>query len=83
MRQLLAEHSSNIAELKSDLLELLAQANGSPIALLDHEETTAYLVPAKTYEGLLAMLDQCELKCSEQERGQALSQAIEQTSNEL
>jgi antitoxin StbD len=40
---------------------LLAQASGSPIAVLNHNKPTAYLIPVETYESLMDLIEDYEL----------------------
>jgi antitoxin StbD len=61
MRHILADFSVSISELKKNPSALLSQANGSPIAVLNHNKPTAYLIDAETYESLMDMLDDVEL----------------------
>ncbi|MCF7353253.1 type II toxin-antitoxin system Phd/YefM family antitoxin [Vibrio sp. CK2-1] len=77
MRQVLADCSASISELKKNPTALLNEADGSAIAILNHNKPTAYLVPAETYEFLMDMLDDYELsKLVESRRGD-LSEAVE------
>lgn len=70
MRQVLADFSVSISELKKNPTALLAQASGSPIAVLNHNKPAAYLIPAETYEALMDMIDDYELaKLVEERRG--------------
>lgn len=70
MRQVLADFSVSISELKKNPTSLLSQASGSPIAVLNHNKPTAYLVPAETYEAMMDMIDDYELaKLVEERRG--------------
>ena len=70
MRQVLADFSVSISELKKNPSALLAQASGSPIAVLNHNKPAAYLVPADTYEALMDMIEDYELaKLVEERRG--------------
>jgi antitoxin StbD len=70
MRQVLADFSVSISELKKNPSALLSQASGSPIAVLNHNKPAAYLVPAETYEALMDMLEDLELaKLVEARRG--------------
>lgn len=70
MRQILADFSVSISELKKNPSALLVQASGSPIAVLNHNKPAAYLIPAETYEALMDMLDDRELaKLVEERRG--------------
>ncbi len=70
MRQVLADFSVSISELKKNPSALLAQASGSPIAVLNHNKPAAYLIPAETYEALMEMIEDYELaKLIEERRG--------------
>jgi antitoxin StbD len=68
MRQVLADFSVSISELKKNPSALLAQASGSPIAVLNHNKPAAYLVPAETYETMMEMLEDLELALLVEER---------------
>ncbi len=61
MNQLHAECSASISELKKNPTALLMGAEGAPVAILNHNKPTAYLVPADTYEWMMEMLDDYEL----------------------
>jgi len=83
MRQVLAECSASISELKKNPTSLLNEADGAAIAILNHNKPTAYLVPAETYEWLMEALDDYELgKVIDKRRGD-LSSAIEIDINDL
>lgn len=70
MHQVLADFSVSISELKKNPSALLAQASGSPIAVLNHNKPAAYLIPATTYEALMDMIDDYELaKLVDERRG--------------
>lgn len=45
MRTLLTKHTSTISELKRSPAQLLENAQGNPVAILNHNEAVAYLVP--------------------------------------
>ena len=77
MRQVLADCSASISELKKNPTALLNEADGAAIAILNHNKPAAYLVPAQMYEQLMEQLDDYELtKVVEGRRGD-LSQAVE------
>jgi antitoxin StbD len=76
MRQVLADLSVSISELKKNPSALLAQASGSPIAVLNHNKPAAYLIPAETYEALMDMIDDLELAQLVEERRNGKDQAI-------
>lgn len=76
MRQVLADFSVSISELKKNPSSLLSQASGSPIAVLNHNKPAAYLIPADTYEALMDMIDDYELAKLVDERLEDKEQAI-------
>jgi len=61
MRQVLSSYSASISELKKNPTALLNEAEGSPIAILNHNVPAAYLIPAETYEWLMDRLEDFEL----------------------
>ena len=61
MKQVLSSCSASISELKKNPTALLHEAEGSPVAILNHNLPTAYLVPAETYEWLMDKLEDAEL----------------------
>lgn len=77
MRQILADYSASISELKKNPTALLTEANGSPVAILNHNKPAAYLVPAETYEWMMEMLDDQELAQLIESRRADLSKAVE------
>ncbi|HEB63546.1 MAG TPA: type II toxin-antitoxin system Phd/YefM family antitoxin [Gammaproteobacteria bacterium] len=83
MRQVLADCSASISELKKNPTSLLNEADGSAIAILNHNKPTAYLVPAETYEWLMDVLDDYELSQVVENRRADLSSAIEVDLNDL
>lgn len=79
----MADCSVSISELKKNPTALLNEAEGSAIAILNHNKPAAYLVPAETYEFLMDMLDDYELsKLVESRRGD-LSEAVEVNIDDL
>ena len=83
MRQVLSSCSASISELKKNPTALLNEAEGSPIAILNHNVPAAYLVPAETYEWLMDKLEDSELIQIVKERAGEKSDAIEVDINEL
>ena len=77
MRQVLADCSASISELKKNPTALLNEADGAAIAILNHNKPAAYLVPAETYEFLMDMLDDYELAKAVDSRRADLSTAVE------
>ena len=83
MRQVLADCSASISELKKNPTALLNEADGSAIAILNHNKPAAYLVPAETYEFLMDMLDDYELAKLVESRRDELSEAVEVNIDDL
>jgi antitoxin StbD len=83
MRQVLADCSASISELKKNPTALLKEADGSAIAILNHNKPAAYLVPADTYEWLMDVVDDYELGKVVEERRGDLSKAIEVNLDDL
>ncbi len=83
MRQILSSCSASISELKKNPTALLNEAEGSPIAILNHNVPAAYLIPAETYEWLMDKLEDSELAQIVKERAGEKSAAIEVEIDEL
>lgn len=61
MEQIYSQYSASISELKKNPSALISDANGAPIAVLNHNKPTAYLIPAETYEKMLEKIEDLEL----------------------
>jgi len=83
MRQILSSCSASISELKRNPTALLTAAEGAPIAILNHNIPTAYLIPAETYEWLMDKLEDSELAQIVNDRANEKKDAIEVNLNEL
>lgn len=83
MRQVLADCSASISELKKSPTALLNEAAGAPIAILNHNKPAAYLIPADTYEFMMEMLDDIDLTKIVKERLKEKSQAVEVSLDDL
>ena len=83
MKQVLSSCSASISELKKNPTALLNEAEGSPIAILNHNVPTAYLIPAETYEWLMDKLEDSELAQIIADRASEKGKAIEVDINEL
>ncbi|MCC6919085.1 MAG: type II toxin-antitoxin system Phd/YefM family antitoxin [Alphaproteobacteria bacterium] len=57
----LAEITASISELKRNPMGTVAAGEGGAVAILNHNETAFYCVPAQTYEALLNRLEDQEL----------------------
>ena len=83
MRQVLSRCSASISELKKNPTALLHEAEGAPIAILNHNVPAAYLIPAETYEWLMDKLEDAELALLVKERAGEKADAIAVTIDEL
>lgn len=57
MQPILSGYTASITELKKSPTQILENAGDEVVAILNHNVASAYLVPAKTYEKLMEMLD--------------------------
>ena len=83
MESVFANCSASISELKKNPSSLIEQSGGEPIAILNHNKPTAYLIPAKTYEMFLEKVEDYELGLLVQERQNEKVLAVEVTLDEL
>ncbi|MFT6624691.1 MAG: antitoxin StbD [Cycloclasticus sp.] len=83
MKQVLAACSASISELKKNPSALITAAQGSPVAILNHNTPAAYLIPAETYEWLMDALDDHELGRIVEQRRKDKSGAIEVALDDL
>ena len=56
MQPILSNYTASITELKKSPTQILENAGDEVVAILNHNVASAYLVPSKTYEKLMAML---------------------------
>ncbi len=83
MESVLADCSASISELKKNPSALIEQSDGQPIAILNHNRPTAYLIPAKTYEALLEKIEDYQLGLIIKERQNEKASAVEVILDEL
>ncbi len=83
MKAVLANCSASISELKKNPSALIEQAEGEPIAILNHNRPTAYLIPAETYEQLMDRLEDYQLGLIVKARQKEKIAAVEVDINEL
>ena len=83
MESVLAGCSASISELKKNPSALIEQSDGEPIAILNHNRPTAYLIPAETYEALLDKIEDYQLGLMVMERQHEKISAVEVTLDEL
>lgn len=83
MESVLANCSVSISELKKNPSAIIEQSGGEPIAILNHNKPTAYLIPAETYEALLEKIENYQLGLIVKERQYEKISAVEVTLDEL
>ena len=83
MKSVLANCSASISELKRNPSALIDQSEGEPIAILNHNRPTAYLIPAETYEALLDSIEDYQLGIIVKERQNEKISAVEVDIDEL
>jgi antitoxin StbD len=57
MQRVEAEIAISVSELKKNPSAVVDGAQGSAVAILNHNRVMAYMVPARTYEALMDALD--------------------------
>ena len=83
MKSVRATCSASISELKRNPSALIEKSEGEPIAILNHNSPTAYLVPAETYEKIMERLEDYQLGFIVKERQDEKIEAIKVDINEL
>ena len=83
MKAVLANCSASISELKKNPSALIEESEGEPIAILNHNRPTAYLIPAETYEAIMERLEDYQLGLLVNERQNEKIEAIELDIDEL
>ena len=83
MESILTRYSASISELKKNPSALIEQSEGEPIAILNHNKPTAYLIPAETYEHMMEQLEDYQLGLLVKERQHEKSSAVEVRLDEL
>ena len=83
MKSVLASCSASISELKKNPSALINKADGEPIAILNHNKPTAYLIPAETYEEILESIEDYQLGIIIKERQNEKISAVEVDIDEI
>ena len=83
MKSVLANCSASISELKRNPSALIEESDGEPIAILNHNKPTAYLIPAETYERIMERLEDFQLGLIVKERQNEKISAVEVSINDL
>ena len=83
MSPILSPYSASISELKKNPSQLIEQADGEVVAILNHNKPTAYLIPAETYEWISNLIEDQELRDIIEQREAEKPQAKEISLDEL
>jgi len=57
MQTMLASVTVSISDLKKNPSDIIKRSHGAPVAILNHNRPTAYLVPAAAFEAIMEQLD--------------------------
>jgi antitoxin StbD len=57
MQTIHATLTVSISDLKKNPSEIISRSHGAPVAILNHNRPTAYLVPAEAFEAMMEQLD--------------------------
>ena len=68
MDRIYARASVSISDLKKNPSRIINEAEGSPVAILNHNRPSAYLIPAEAFEALMEKFEDYELSCIVKER---------------
>lgn len=83
MKPIFASLSASLSELKKNPAALLEAAEGSAVAILNHNKPAAYLIPAEAFEALMEQLEDYQLGIIVRRRQKEKSQAVEVAIDEL
>nr|VFK47441.1 MAG: antitoxin StbD [Candidatus Kentron sp. TC]VFK48579.1 MAG: antitoxin StbD [Candidatus Kentron sp. TC]VFK60469.1 MAG: antitoxin StbD [Candidatus Kentron sp. TC] len=83
MKEMFANITASLSELRESPSALLLEAAGAPVAILDQDRPTAYLICAETFEWMMERIDDQELLQIARERQGQKNEAIEVTLDEL
>lgn len=61
MQTIQANFTASISELKKSPAQILKQAKGNVVAILNHNVPSAYLVPSAVYEKMIEIIDDYNL----------------------
>lgn len=61
MQAVLAKQSVSVSDLKKSPSDVVARSKGKPVAVLNHNQVMAYLVPREAYEAMMDLLEDAEL----------------------
>ena len=62
LKEVNADFSVSISELKKNPTAIINESEGAPIAVLNNNVPTAYLIPAETYRDLMEKFDDLKIE---------------------
>ncbi|MBK5275897.1 MAG: type II toxin-antitoxin system prevent-host-death family antitoxin [Desulfuromonadales bacterium] len=68
MDRIFARASVSISDLKKNPSRIIKEAEGAPVAILNHNKPSAYLIPAEAFEALMEKFEDYELSRLVKER---------------
>ena len=83
MESVLAKCSASVSELKKNPSALIEMAEGEPVAILNHNKPTAYLIPAETYKAMIEKMEDFQLGLLVKKRQNKKMSALEISLDEL
>jgi len=83
MRTILANYTASITELKKSPTKLLEEAGNEPIAILNHNSPSAYLVPSEYFEKMMEIVEDFYLAQEAMKRLESDEENIEVDIDEL
>ena len=83
MNTILSPYSASVSELKKNPSSILEESGGEPVAILNHNRPTAYLVSAAMYEEMLELLENADLLDIVQSRSDEKEDSIHVSLDEL
>ena len=68
MQRVEADIAISVSDLKKNPSQVMAQADGQAVAVLNHNRVMAYMVPAARFEAIMERLDDLDLAKTIQDR---------------
>lgn len=68
MDRIYARASVSISDLKKNPSRIINEAEGAPVAILNHNKPSAYIIPAEAFEALMEKFEDYELSRIVKER---------------
>jgi antitoxin StbD len=61
MDRIYARASVSISDLKKNPTRIINEAEGAPVAILNHNKPSAYIIPAEAFEALMEKIEDYNL----------------------